>query len=355
MEIGSEFWLENIANKNQIKEKKLNEIYFLSGRTAINYAIDILEKNKKIEVVYFPSYCCNSMLQPFLEKNIKIEFYTVRFKDGDIVYDIDYNKECDVFFAMNYFGFSKYNMDYYIKKFKERNIYIIEDSTHSWLSKRKYNNKSDLVIASLRKWFPIISGAILINPMNHLNINRKVNNLKFNEKYTKLREEAMLEKSKYINNYDKIENRKKEFLKKFSASNDLLQENYKNYKIDEKSYDFLNNIDLEKIIKKRKDNTIEIYNYLKTQEKIGYLKHINLEEDCPIFVPIFLEQHKRDKLKEYLINNKIYCPTHWNIPECIETTNEKEIYNKEISLICDQRYEKEQIREYITLIKNKEL
>ena len=32
---------------------------------------------KKIEKVYFPSYCCESMLLPFQERNIKIEFYAV--------------------------------------------------------------------------------------------------------------------------------------------------------------------------------------------------------------------------------------------------------------------------------------
>lgn len=348
MEIGSEFWLEDyIKNKETKKWTVKNEMFFLSGRTAIDYAIDILERNKKINVVYFPSYCCNSMLQPFLERNITIEFYKVSFENGNMIYDIDCKKKCDVFFAMNYFGFSKYNMDFYINKFKEKNTYIIEDSTHSWLSKRKYNKNSDLVIASLRKWFPIISGAVLINQLNSLNFKQEIKTLTDNKNYIELKEKAMLEKYKYICNDSKI--KKEEFLKKYHETNKILETDYKKYKIDEKSYEILNNIDIEEVTKRRRENARTIYEFLTKQKEIQYLKEINLEEDCPIFVPIFLE--KKNELKEYLIENNVYCPTHWNIPEQIEEIDDKEIYDKELSLVCDQRYEKTDIKRYIELIK----
>lgn len=347
MEIGSEFWLENqIFLKEKIKNDN-NNMFFLSGRTAIDYVIDILEQKKTIQKVYFPSYCCSSMLQPFLERNIKIDFYKVSFNNGKITYDIDCNKECDVFFAMNYFGFNKYNMDFYIDKFKEKKKIIIEDSTHSWLSKRKYNKNSDFVIASLRKWFPIISGAILINESCDWKLDTI--NLNDNKKYVLLKEEAMIEKNKYINNNQDVD--KDKMLKKYYEANEVLEKDYKRYKIDEKSYNILNNLDMEEIIKKRRENVRTIYEFLTKQKEIGYLKEINLEEDCPIFVPIFLEN--KSEIKNYLIKNKVYCPNHWNIPEQIGKIDEKDIYEKELSLVCDQRYEKKDITGYINLIKNK--
>ncbi|CDE97227.1 putative uncharacterized protein [Clostridium sp. CAG:567] len=77
MEIGSEFWLED-KNKIEYESEFIkSENLFLSGRTAIDYALQIIENIKKIEKVYFPSYCCESMLLPFQERNIKIEFYAV--------------------------------------------------------------------------------------------------------------------------------------------------------------------------------------------------------------------------------------------------------------------------------------
>lgn len=351
-EIGSEYWLENevITKKYEIGNNSKN-IFLLSGRTAIDYALTIIEKNGKVNKVYFPSYCCQSMLQPFLERNIEIIFYDVSFKNGNFIYDIDCNMKCDIFFAMNYFGFSHYNMDYYIEQFKKRNITVIEDSTHSILSKRRYNQKSDFVIASLRKWFPIISGGILINQSNIIIDTEKTKNK--NERYVSLKEKAMQEKFKYIetNNGDI----KEQFLQKFSEANNILKDDYKNYLMDNKSYSILKNININNIILKRKNNVKTIYEYLKNQEKIQYLKYINLEEDCPIFVPIFLDKNKRENLKNYLIENKVYCPNHWGIPEKIEKENQKKIYNMELSLICDQRYEKKDIKMYMDLIKHKEL
>ena len=36
---------------------------------------------------------------------------------------------------------------------------------------------------------------------------------------------------------------------------------------------------------------------------------------CPLFVPLFLESKKRDGLRKFLIENRIYCPIHWGVSE----------------------------------------
>lgn len=352
MEIGSEFWLDNsdLKNNYKIKENDRNQILFMSGRTAIDYAINLIKEKRKIQKIYFPSYCCQSMLQPFIEEKIKIEFYDVYLKEGHLVYDIDCNKNCDLFYAMNYFGYSKYNMDYYINEFRKRNILVLEDSTHSWLSNRKYNNNSDLVIASLRKWFPIISGGILISNSKEFDLNNIEKVLKVNSFYNYSKEMAMKEKFQFINNQNKIP--KSQFLLKFSKANEILKKDYKNYKIDDKSYIILKEkLDIENIKEKRKKNVEIIYKYIKECPNIAHFKDIDLENDCQIFVPIFLKnQEKRDKLKKIFIENQIYCPNHWEIPELITNEKQREIYNRELSLICDQRYTIEDIKKYLNYI-----
>ncbi len=35
-------------------------------------------------------------------------------------------------------------------------------------------------------------------------------------------------------------------------------------------------------------------------------------EDCPLYVPILVSKGRRDDLKQYLIDNNVYCPNHWN-------------------------------------------
>ena len=232
MEIGSEFWLEDKKIEQYEIQNDNKKLFLLSGRTAIDYVLDIIE-NKKINKAYLPSYCCQSMIDPFKDRNIQIDFYTVKFENGNFVYDIDCNKNCDIFFAMNYFGFNQYNMDYYIEQFKKRNICVIEDSTHSILSKRKYNKKSDFVVASLRKWFPIISGGLLINQSNY-NIEKNIHKLKNNEDYIYLKKNAMIEKNSYI--LEEKKNNKNQFLNEFSRANEILDHDYKLYKIDKISY-----------------------------------------------------------------------------------------------------------------------
>lgn len=350
MEIGSEFWLEKLENKNSNWTENKNEILLMSGRTAIDLAINTINRYNRIKRVYMPSYCCESMLVAFRENNIEIEFYNVIFQNGKLIYDIDTNKCCDIFFAMNYFGFSSYNMDEYIEKFKARNITVLEDSTHSFLSKRKYNDKSDIVIASLRKWFPIISGAILI--LNNKKYIGSLEELKKylteNEEYSNLKEKAMLQKSKYIKEDKSID--KNIFLNNFKQSNEILKLNFKNHKIDYKSKEILKQIDKEEVIKARRKNAKMIYEFLNKQKKVNYLKDVDFENDTPLFIPIFLEGQERDKLKKYLVQNNIFCPIHWPIPSIINSEKQKEIYNMELSLICDQRYSEKDILSYINLI-----
>ena len=56
-----------------------------------------------------------------------------------------------------------------------------------------------------------------------------------------------------------------------------------------------------------------------------------------------------------LIKNKVYCPNHWEIPEVIKKNYQRDIYNMELSLICDQRYCEKDVERYINLIKYEEL
>lgn len=56
------------------------------------------------------------------------------------------------------------------------------------------------------------------------------------------------------------------------------------------------------------------------------------DNDCPLFVPIIIEC--RDELM--LIGKGVYCPVHWPISKHhILTNRTREIYEKELSIVCD--------------------
>ena len=61
---------------------------------------------------------------------------------------------------------------------------------------------------------------------------------------------------------------------------------------------------------------------------------------------------KSDKLRNMLITRQIYCPIHWPKDTMIAPHMEvNRIYDREISLICDQRYTPNQISGIVQTIK----
>lgn len=342
MEIGSEYWkCEENLNSNNInfwnfgKDNK----FTLSGRTSIYYVLENIIKKNKIKKAYLPSYSCDSMAQPFWDLGIEVIYYDVYYNKG-LKYNINFDEDIDIFLAMNYFGYSSTNMDIYIKKFKEKGKIIIEDITHSILSSKIYSEYSDYLVGSLRKWFPIASGGIAVNTNSKF---EEELSKESNDKLISIKKTAMKNKKEYLENQD--ENSKETFLNQYQKSGKILDEDYQNYSIDEESLKIIMGINIEKIIKSRIENTEIIYETLKNNKNVKFLINNFNGKDALLFVPIILE--KRDFLRKFLIENKVYLPVHWPQKEKINN-----IFENELSLVCDQRYNKKQILWYLDLIKN---
>ena len=332
-EIGSEFWSIDLNDKNNKLEflKICNDYKLLmSGQTAIDYVIHDFNDNRKI--VYVPDYCCKSMLDPFIDNGYSVVFYNVDLKNKK--YDIDVNCDCSVFFAMSYFGYSQSFMDYYIKFFSNRKIIVIEDITHRFLSESIFCKYSDYLVCSLRKWFPVISGGFS-GKVNGF-FSEKIDKYIIDENFVKKRKLAMNLKRLYIEGKREDKN---EFLKLFSETNKNI-EDYANKRIDNDSLNILSYIDIDFIRERRIKNSKIIHEMLKNRRDIEFVFDYR-KGDVPLFVPVLLK--KRDIVRKKLIENNIYCPVHW--PNEISSKNE--IYNQELSLICDQRYDENDIREYV--------
>ena len=71
----------------------------------------------------------------------------------------------------------------------------------------------------------------------------------------------------------------------------------------------------------------------------------NENNDCLLYVPIYMNKNFKNKLQEFLISQKFYCPNHWEIDTKINS-----LFENEFSLVCDQRYSEEQIKYNIELI-----
>ena len=76
-EIGSEFWTDcspiGQHGCKWLQPKDWSMIETLSGRVALEYVVESI-KATGVSSVYMPSYCCHTMIEPFIKHDIKVVF-----------------------------------------------------------------------------------------------------------------------------------------------------------------------------------------------------------------------------------------------------------------------------------------
>ncbi len=353
-EIGSEFWeypapeitVHNLPS--WLKWGDFNRL-FVSGRTALDHIIMDIKATQEFRIIYMPSYCCHTMIEPFESNGVKVLFYDVLVdEESGLHFDIDYNTECDGVFVINYFGFMSAGTKQILDHFKKHTTkIIIEDATHSLLCSNPYNPDSDYVFSSLRKWFALPGAAVVFKRKLEFTIKEPAH---IHSQYIQMKIEGMNLKKEYFNtNYST----KESFLRIFHDAELLLDKDYKNYTIDDLSFSIIEQTDREKIKSKRISNATCLLSALNKHSKFKPLFNEVSKKDCPLFVPLIVESAWRTRLKEYLINKKIFCPVHWPKSDLHHLSDRSEfIYDTELSIVCDQRYEIEDMERIITAIKN---
>jgi len=333
-EIGSYFWLDEFTIKDETNPTTPLPVisdYTLtfSGRASIELALrDILE-NRNAKKIYAPSYCCISMLQSFIDHGLKIKYYNVTFENGSFFYDIDNNHGCDIVLIMNYFGSGVEKTHEVIEELHNGQVIIIEDITHSLLSNVVYSPHSDYLVASLRKWFAMPAGGWLGKVNGNLGIKPNLpSNHTVEEKI-----QGMKEKAAYISG--KITNKEHFLLVNAKFENDLIHID-RMLELDDTSQGILCGTDIEQVKQKRRENARILVRGIMKLGCVFALPSLDLEQETPLFVPVFLKEENRDSLRKYLIERGVYCPIHW--PEIMGAP--VSVRANELSLVCDQRYSK---------------
>lgn len=320
-EIGSEFW--DIPTTETINNSLLqhNVSWYLSGRSALNAILDDICSSNKLKTAALPSWCCDSMIKPFLSHGLSVKFYSVYLDENrHLVQEID-SIHADVKLVMDYFGFK--NCPKYIK-----DSIVIRDITHSIFNNND-DHFADYVFGSLRKWTGFCTGGFAWSNVSELAaLPYAFDSLE----YISLRKKAMEMKKSFIN-YSIGD---KSFLPMFSQAEEWLDRNETTYGSTELDYNAFKYLDIDYIKMKRRENANHLLNRL---HRFSFVEAI-YDDDCPLFVPLFLESKKRDGLRKFLIENRIYCPIHWGVSEYHELKDiEKRVYDEELSIICDQRYD----------------
>ena len=322
-EIGSEFWLER---EPAALSHNRDGCYVLSGRTAIDLIIQVIAKRRTVRKVYMPAWGCDSMLAPFSHRDIHVDFYDVRF-DGQLKCHTDNTDSTDIFYVTNYFGYENTLDIDVVRQFKAKGAVILYDRTHSFMMENDpYLELADYSFASIRKWMGVIGGAVVqgvkdcqLKPYPHLDC----------------KEKAMRMKKEFIEGDTSID--KQTFLNLYGEFGHHLAEDYQNYEMDDLSYVLYKTEDFAAMRRKRRENAKYLHEHLKGVRFLGKLT----DNAVPLFVPVFFDTtEQRNSVRKKLIEAQIYCPIHWPKPAQIPadfTVNK--IYDTELSLICDQRYD----------------
>ncbi len=335
-EIGSEFWAPDVRRKTQV---------FLSGRTALDFIIRDILAQEKVQRALLPSYCCHTMIEPFLRNGLAVRFYDVFPNEKGLTGALPDARDGEVLLVMSYFGYSCLQ-DLYLEDMR-RWKWVIEDRTHSWLSSDKPMG-ADYEFVSYRKWTGLSGvasahkrkGAFTIRP-----------ELRYNEPFVRLRRSARECKARYLADGTGGKTR---YLELFSQAEELLDREYRDCQPTLEDLQALLDLDVERIRAQRGHNARLLVQELRDIPGLDLVFPEPGEGDAPLCVPVLVEESKRDALRKQLIGADIYCPVHWPLSELHEgiSVRGKEIYGRELSLICDQRYEEEDMARECKVIRD---
>ena len=315
--IGGYFELANREEKNSIP---VNGVLLNTARNALEYILQTLPNVKK---VYLPYYTCEAVIEPLKRLNFSFQFYHIN-QNFEIAETIILN-EGDYLIANNYFGLK----DTYIKKLSHQfDNKLIVDNAQALFAPTKPDIKACF---STRKFVGVADGGIATGIVGNNISNLPYEPTETHNSHLYIRKELGAEAgfSHYQCNECKLDNQP---IRRMSLS----------------TYDILNHIDYNQIIKRRRRN----YRYL--QNALGSSNQLPLPDlesfCCPMVYP-YLNPEKKD-LRNALIANRIYVARYW--PNVLEWTKDDslEYYlaNNLLPLPIDQRYEEEDMQQIIEII-----
>ena len=324
-EIGSEFWdVQTVEKQNYVLPESTQ--WFLSGRSALQA---IIKEMKDYHTVAMPSWCCDSMVKPFVDAGLEVRFYPVYF-DGSFVQEISWDS--DVLFLMDYFGYSALISD--VSSYKG---VVIRDMTHSLFSST-YTD-ANYYFGSLRKWCGVWTGGYAWVKDGHKLTMENTSDYG----YVEYRKQAMQRKSEYISGL----RADKKYLKIFDEAEEAL-DRVGIAPADSRDVDLAKKLNVEEIRARRRLNA----GVLRSAFPDWLIFPDMSDSDCPMFVPVLVPDGRRDELRRFLINNEIYCPIHWPVSKYHKLDERAEtIYKNTLSLVCDQRYTEEDMYRMVETIK----
>lgn len=320
----------------QNRHLEIPDVYtYSSGRAALYQILKYLKLEKSVNHVLLPDYLCSSVLVPVKELGLDYTFYQIneKLELESATFHPLYQKGT-VVLLINYFGLQ--DLSSQIKEIREIDdkTIIIEDDVQAYYEFKKPLGDVDFKFTSLRKTFAVPDGGLVKTKYN-------LPKSEVRNTFGQYKAAAALLKSMREGNFnDQI------YLELFEKGESLIDDELEcgMSLVAEKLYAFMD----EERVKVRRLNNAQ---YLEEQlKKIGVKSLLPLIEDhVPLFIPISL--NNRDAVRKAMFEQEIYCPIHWPL-EGLTLERGKMMSEKELSLIIDQRYGRNDMDKIISVLKN---
>lgn len=340
-EIGSEFWAAESPQNGGLPpvwSRWPGTIRFcLSGRTALDAVLTDILARRPCRTALLPSYCCQTMIEPFLRHGLRVDFYPVELEKGRLTGRLQ--GRADVVLFLRYFGYDCGEI------VPPEDAVSICDLTHSLLRPDACQTRADYFIASFRKWGAVAGAAAACK--THGDWQTPAPGQTHTD-YLRLRRDAYVRKAAYLAG-KAVE--KASFLALFDRAERLLEDTYTGFEAETASLETAAHFAAS--VPTRRENAAYLLRGLADCTVAEPLVPALEAQDAPLFVPIFVKDGRRDALRAYLIRHQVYCPTHWPVSELHRLTDaQRRVYDRELSLVCDQRYGTAQMERQLDLIRS---
>jgi hypothetical protein len=292
-------------------------IHLNLGRSGFEYIL----KAKSVKKIFLPYYTCSVMLDPLKRTNIPYEFYHIGY-NLEPSFDYKTMEKQDYFLYTNYFGIK----DSFVKKLSSMVKNLIVDNAQSFYSKPIWGVDT---FYSPRKFFGLPDGGylytdqVLTDEFEHDDSTDRFKHL--------------------IGRVEKGPEAAYQFFKKNEAA--LSGQGMKTMSAITKK--LLQGIDYEGAAEARRRN----FNFLHENLHELNLLDIHLESaSFPMVYPFF---YRSEKLRVSLIENKVYTACYWpNVLDwCEKGTFERDLAEFLVPLPVDQRYNVNEMREMLNMVK----
>ena len=331
--IGGEYRIETDALQGGIIRNAYPR--YSLGRTCLFAILDTLKT--KIEGVLLPDYLCGSVAEVPIRIGLQFERYHITSSllpdVEELKKTIQRSRKNIAIVLISYFGVVDLDNVITIIRSDYPEVMIIVDDVQNFYGFGDHCDY-DFCFTSYRKWFAVPDGADILKKPG-------TPELQYYDRqggYVLYKTAGNILKNHIEMIGDSIS------LELIEKGEKQMDEEYR-YTCSDIGSKLFQRINTGIAAEKRRKNAMVLHNGL---ERLG-IKHYYDSERIPLFVPIIV--HNRDMIRRKLFAEKIFVPIHWPLSDAdMQGTNE--LYQTELSLICDQRYDEEDMERILRGIEN---